>query len=1155
MADLFDTGRRGSADLFGGGRRRRSAIPDLFDGGLLGDEPQATTEITPEERESVLREIGALTGGTLSRVGDALALPDDLFRGLISGRPGERVTGRELLRGAGLIGPKDTWSSFVAGLGADILTGPTSYISGATKALTPAGIAAKKAGVLDTAATAATRKAIANGLDDAALPTVARRNRTALEATGRNLSTFDPATVARPLYGSRTASRVSSLDDLIQYADDPAATERSLRSVMGDAEFERLRAEPGLSKSFGIGLPFTDPKIVGDFLGKGFGDKYADALDTLGAAVRWSPVGRTAHAMFNNKVGGALDAEQQITNIADFKARERLGGIATGAHTYHLARVASQHPEVFQGDEANRRLGRYIEGTADAADRAYVDSRPALKEYADSWINNRQDYIRESKRAGLAANELRDAYGIEYLPRKAEAILEMAGKRNRKLGTALSHMTGDMMGRTEAMQVPGGRDTIIDLSQDAFVSGPKRAAANDNEAAQHIMDVLNAKVRAGQPMVEHGQALNIARVMHTLPDEVVKKSPLFGQHPIEMIGGYMRGRNEAIATAKTLYDSLATMARNRPYAEVGGTGRYISVAEAIERLGLKTYDDATFDLLDDAGDAARPLAGAAQQMRDRLARVFQIGDPDQIKLSEFSVPEEHVNRLLRGKEAFETGEAAQSLLNYLDHYTQAWRGSILTWPARAVRDLYSGALSNWLEGASSLDGIRAARALMQEGPQSPTFQRVLQSITRYQTGDAVAEFYQDLARTGLIQQTQFTAPGAAAIGKGALSNLPGYTPVTSRTILSELAPKSGRSWGQFKDDFFSWKSQLNPLTETKNPILLAGEQMNSLTDGVNRLSGYISLLKQGYEPSAAANAMKRAHVDYTALTGFEKSWMKRLFPWYSFQSRIFREVLRQLIEQPGGRYGQLIRATESVQDEGDENAYIPSGMRSQFAFPIPAEFGGTPSPGSQVYLTDLDFPGFDQINMIETPGTLAGTATGTGRQIAMQLHPGLRSAVELAAGQDLFTNRPIGESTSPLDAILRSVSGNPNADVPAIIDKAAEVTPFVGRPLYAARSLLDTRGDRPLWDRALSTAVNATTGVKRRAVAREDVLSDAAREAEESIDPYTREFKQVFIPEHLQPQVPQWALRRLAVSRALAREKRELKKKRQSDTEASSLFE
>jgi hypothetical protein len=1159
-------------ELFGNGtgRKRRPGYIPLFDDATLADERVAEDAVTEQERNSVLQSVGELTGGTLSRIGDALSIPGDLTRGVLTGQPGERVTGRELLRGAGLVGPEDNWSSFFAGLGTDVLTDPLSFLSGPAKALNAQGMAAKKAGLLDSAATAATRKAIDAGLDNVALPNVAKRNRAALESTGRNITTFDPATVGRPLYGPRTAARDVSLDDLVRYADDQPGAERSLRGVMGDAEFERLRGEAGLSKSFGVGLPFQDPSFVGDAFGKGFGDKYADTLDTLGSMYRWSPVGRTTSALFNNKVDGALNAEDQITNIANFEGRQRLGGIATGAHTYQLSKVASQHPEVFEGEEANRALGRYIEGWSaaqesrptvmTAADQAYVESRPALKEYADWWINSRQDYLTESKNAGLIANELQDTYGIDYLPRQAEAILDMEGRRNKKVGDAISHMTGDMLGRTKSMQVPGGRDTIIELSRDKMVAGGRRLAKNDDEAAQHILTSLNARLSPGQPAVEFNQARNLARVLNSLPDDVIEKSPLFSQHPTEMIGSYMKGRNEAMATANTLTDSLATMAKNQSFGDVGG-GRHISMTEALDRLGLKSYDEAGFDLLDEAGESVRPLRGAANNMRQRLAKIFG-GDPDSMKLSEFSVPEEHVSRLLRGRDAFETGEAAQSLLNYLDHYTQAWRGSILTWPSRAVRDLYSGAVSNWLEGAFSPAGVRAARALMQEGPESKVFLDTLRSIPRYASDDGVSQFYADLSQSGLISTTQFNEAGASVLGKGALSSLPGFTPITTGTILSELAPKSGRSWTKFREDFMSWRSQLKPLADTTNPILRAGEQMNTLSDGVNRLSGYIELLRQGYDPQAAARAMKRAHVDYTSLTGFEKAWLKRLFPWYSFQSRIFREVLRQLLEQPGGRYGQLIKGTEAVQDEGGDT-YIPSGLRSQFAFPIPEEFGGVPSPNSQAYLTDIDLPGFDQLNMIETPGTAAGTATGTGRQIAMQLHPALRVGVEWAANKDLFTNRPLGESTSSLDAILRSVTGNPNADVPFLPEKIIENTPFLGRPLYAARSLLDTRGDRPLSDRLLTTGFNAVSGIKRRTVAQEDILSDATREIENSIDPYTREFKQVYIPESMQPQVPQWALRRLAVSRALGRERREArkpkkaekKKKSKSDSGALSLFE
>lgn len=1152
-------------DLFAdrSGKVRRPGYIPLFDEALLADERVQQDSVTPEERESVLQSIGALTGGTLSRVGDALALPDDLFRGAMIGRPGERVTGRDLLRHAGLTGPDDNWGNFIAGLGTEILTGPTGFISGPAKALTPVGRAAQKAGLLDNVATAASRKVIDTGVADDALPMVARRTKKALEDTGRNLTTFDPAMVGRPIMGKRVAMRASSLDDLVKYADDPMSAEKSLRGVMGDTEFERLRGEAGLSKSFGFGLPFQDPFVVGDTFGKGFGDQYADVLDTIGQAYRWSPIGRHTSALFGNKVDGAIDAEDQITNIANYEARARLGGNATGDHTAHLARIAMQHPEVFadEAEQANRALGRYLEGPAvrTADDVAYVESKPALKEYADWWDGVRGAYLDESRRQGLPAAQLQDAYGIDYVPRKAEKILEMQGKAGRKSGTAISAITGDMLGRTDAMSVPGGRETIIDLSRDPMVVGNKRTLNTDDAAATYIQEKLNALVGPGQPQVDFSKAKKIARVLNGLPDDIVQKSPLFGQHPTEMIGGYMRSRAEAMGTASTLYDSLASFAKNEPYGSVTG-GRHISMQEAINRLGLRTYDDAGGDLLDDVGDSITPTRGAANQMRQRLAQAFGV-DPDSVKLSGVSIPEEHVNRLMRARDAFETGEASQSLLAYLDRYTQAWRGSILTWPARAVRDLYSGAVSNWLEGALSVDGVMAARALMQEGPQSPRFLTTLRSIPRYAGDDGLAQFYGDLAQSGLIGSTQFYEAGASVIGKNALSALPGTTPVTSGTILSELAPQSGRSWSEFGKDFMTWRSRLHPVAETRNPILRAGEQLNSLSDGINRLSGYLSLLKQGYDPQAAARAMKRAHVDYSALSGFEKNVLKQVFPWYSFQSRIFREVLRQLLEQPGGRYGQLIKATEAVQEEGDDNAYIPSGLRSQFAFPIPEEFGGVSSPGSQSYVTDLDFPGFDQINMIETPGTIAGSAAGTGRQVAMQLHPLLRFGVEGMVGQDLFTNRPLGEATSSLDAIARSVSGDPNANVPFVVDKLVENLPFAGRPLYAARSILDNRGGTPLPHRIGKTAINAVSGVKFRDVAEEDVLSDAIREIDQSIDPYTREFKQIYIPEHLQPQVPQYALRRLAVSRALAREKREARKpkkkakSKRSNTGSLELFE
>ncbi len=1091
----------------------------------------SSAAVSPLEQQSVLEQIGSVAGGTLSRVGSALSAPDDYIRGALVGRPGERVDGWELLRSAGIIGDDPGWGGWGLGLATDVLTSPSTYLLGPSASLTKAGLAAKAMGSLDNAATVATRKALDAGLDNVALPNVAKRTRAQLEATGRTLSPSDPSTVGRPLYGPRTAGRNVTLDDMIQYADDSGAAERQARDFLG-ADFDAARGET-LSKSFGIGAPFGEPLAVGDLLGKEFGDKYADVLDTVGQAVRWWGPGRWAAAAFDNRVGQAIDPEQQIVNAAKFDAGRKLRTTAAGEHAFQLSKLQQAHPEVFS-QEGNQRLGRYLEGQATPDDVAYFAARPQLQEYGDWWKVARDVYNRESMNVGLKRGMDADLYGNEYLPRYADPALGM------------DRFAGDMMARGATMQLPGGRDTIMRLSQDPFIAGKARKAKTDQEAARYILAQVNRLVGPDQPKVEFEQARDLAAILSRLPDEVVKKAPLFGQHPTQLIGDYVERRANRIGQTGVLYDSLASMAVGTTRNRVAG-GQHISLSEALDKLNLQTHYEDTlndaFEVVTDKGRrvtrSAVPEFGARQQMRERLAAMMGV-KPDDIELSQFSVPREHVERLQRGAEAFSTDEASGSLLRLLDHYTAAWRGSILAWPARAVRDLYSGAVQNWMAGASDGGAVLAASRLMRYGPQDEGFLSALREIPRYNTDDGVAQFYADLASTELISGGVISDIAGASVGERALDRLPGARPVNLSTMAAEFAPQD-RTWSEFGRDFMTWRSRLKPLNETANPLLRAGEQMNSLTDGINRISGFLALMKKGMDPEAAGKAIKAVQVDYSTLTPFEKNVLKSIFPWYSFQSRMFRTILQQLVERPGGRYGQLIRGTEALQSEGNEDTYVPSGLRTQFAFPLPEFLGGKPSEQTQKYLTDIDFPGFDQINMIDWQDTMGGSIAGTMRQLGMQSHPFIRATAEQVFDQDLFSRRPLREAPTASDVLLRNITGDRTARAPAIL-RPLENAPFVARPLSLMRQLTDTRGDRPLSSRLLNSGVNTFTGVKLRDVAQEDVLADAERNINDSISPYTREFSQTYIPEDELLNVPEYAIRRLAVARQLNKQRRDLRK-------------
>ncbi len=68
-----------------------------------------------------------ILGDALGMAGSAISAPGDYTRGLLAGRPGERMGGRDLLRHYGLAGEEDNWGNFLGGMATDVLTDPLTY--------------------------------------------------------------------------------------------------------------------------------------------------------------------------------------------------------------------------------------------------------------------------------------------------------------------------------------------------------------------------------------------------------------------------------------------------------------------------------------------------------------------------------------------------------------------------------------------------------------------------------------------------------------------------------------------------------------------------------------------------------------------------------------------------------------------------------------------------------------------------------------------------------------------------------------------------------------------------------------------------------------------------------------------------------------------
>jgi hypothetical protein len=1120
---------------------------------------------------------GSVVRGTISGLADG-----DPLKGVraLQQTDDERISGRELNQQLGLdpTPGERTWTNFGTGLATEMLTDPLSYVSGPVKALTPAGKIAAKAGLLEQAPEILSRQFLAGQ----AAPEVADAASRTVKAIGREVSPTD--ILGRPLVGRRQALRSGTLGDLIDYAADPdQAREGVLGALRGNTDqLEKLRSQK-LGKSFGLGLPFMDPSVAFDDP-IGVGKTLGDLQDAAGQALRWSAPGRAYNMLTNNDVGGAFTANDQMISAGTNLAKRRASQAARRDATFQAAKLQQSEPDVFseEGNRAlGRLIEKPTVNKLQSVDDIWDSDHPAARAYMDWWEQQSKQANQSFTEVGLRGVNFQDTNIQGYLPRKAEGMLEMAGSRDPSLGRQLSSLTSDQLQRADEMMVPGGRDTLaFDLSKDPFVAGGKRQAGTDQQAAQHIAEKLYGKrfpvtedgfsafdreykygtrywtknasgddvfspslsssevhkkgafgtpaidqngnevnwadpgdhqdlfIEPGKPSYSPQQmkrAMTLAQLLHKLPDHLIKDVPLFGQHPVEMITRYMEGRAGAEAVQGSLYDSLAYMSQMTPADLVGG-GKHISMKEALARIGARTVQD---------GDE---VLGGAVQMRGRLAGRFK-ADADSIELSTFSVPEEAVDRLVRARDAYTQPEGASRLMEGLTAYNAAWKSNILSWPSRIVRDLYSGAYSNWLEGALSKRGTFAAKGLLSNGPEDQSFVRALAKMPLYGGGadDAVARFWADLDATGLMKSSVAGDRGLIVSGGNLIDSLPGAMPDTFAGAASELGSQPGRSWMQYLDDI---RPTIDRNRLERNPLVRAGARAGNLSDRINRLGGYIELLVQGVAPQEAARRMMRAHVDYGSLTPYERKLRDTVMPFYAYFSRSMREVLRQLAERPGGRYGQGIRTYEELQ-EPEEGQYVPSSVRKNFAAKLPSDSFFAPSdPSVTRYLSDVDLSGYDQLNMIR-PRDLRATAN----EIAGQANPLWRTLYEtLISGRDSFTNRPLDQFTrGPVNKIVQAATGQEGVVNP-MLEKGLELVPGVSRPLRAVANFVDPNLPIGYGSRALSGVVNNMTGVKFRDFTQDDLDRDAIRRLEELAQPYTSEHSTQYIPEARKPFVPQEAL-------------------------------
>lgn len=1150
--------------------------------GYFDSDPKVlSTPLTPDERESLLANIGGRTLQAGELLFDAIDTPGAYLRDFIAGNPiGTRTTPGELLDSYNLRPGEDAlggWARPLAEFGVGAVLDPLNLIG--LGAAGKAGQAVKAAGLADDAVRVMSKKLIQNA------DTGGSFAQNALKSWGDNFGKgvddlTDADLLARPLAGPRQSARELTLREIVDAQPDRQAAIEAINNATkrtGD-DFHSL-ADQTLRQDIGISLPFSDYNVAGMNLPGGAG--LAKGLDRAFQAARWSAPMRYAHAYANKDVFGATDEAGQIvgTEIASAARTGEEAGRGIAAEALQ-GLDASAFDE--QTGDAMRRL---LRGEGTAADQQMLSSRPDLQNFLDTWHGSNgqpgmaADYLDRRADAGLASTPLQDRWGAKYFPRSVSdqsfaSKIANDGPGTTGQGRAFSTLTGDQLGRKKYLSVPGGEDTINRLSLDPNVAGPNRVLTTDDDAAAYIKQAIDAEVASRYPngVLPNGapaptyslqSAKRLARTLNQVDaNAIANNMPMFGSHFTDDFQRYVVGNERAIAVSNALQDILGSTAKITSAGSVPG-GQHVPMANVLKKLDLRTAKNATPN--------ATPLitkVGAEPGVLSRISQRFPNFAGD---IKDVSLDKPTLDRLTRIADFYEYPEVQSKWLKAFDDATRVWKGSILSWPARFTRDWYSGAFSNLVEVGDVGDFVKGnlgAKHLIQGDYQA--LDGVLAEMPKYANlatpDERKREFLTDLARHDLLGGRQALdiqdARNSARTGEDVANQyLPGQNPRTTfgmqaMDVLSGKTPLSadkaayselGKNWDRFGD------LGLNNPSDIGNPILRWGKKEGDVTDSLNRSAGYMGLLLQGVDPKEAAKRIKAAHVDYSSLTPTEVATARRLAPFYSYASRTGKWVAEKMMERPGGRYSQLaLRLPQQIMG-GDEDQYVPESIRSSYGVPnpslIPSRLFGEEKPGVTPWLVDIALPGVAEINML-TPGfkpdgsvDISRTAWGTAKSAAgKQLHPYAKSALEAITGENLYTRRPMKDFDPAISQIAEDVLGiSPHSAIGQAVKAASplvDAIPFAPRVLQVANRLRDEEKVPDIRDRLYQMWVNAFSGVKFQPVSDKARRIDAVKNIDEVVsdDPLIRSMQMNFLPEEAEPYADPRLAKLMALKRQLKRE-------------------
>lgn len=991
---------------FGQGLQGFGRLPG-FDSGRT---PSPIQPFSPEEQQSKLQSILDAGMGGLGWVGESLnkALGGRAIRQTLSGvtggdfnprellsilplsdtlsitDPRQNKSGEDLAKQWGVLegeGEKGTmeWRDLV-GPGIEILTDPSTYASFGASAIGRAGSVAKRMGILPKT----TRGRVTTSLADVLKTPEAM---TQADEIAKHLGYSLPDIMSQKL-GGVAGFKVPFLGEMT-----PVGGEGTLDAITGAGKY--------------LGSWVPGHEYIGK-AAKGLSD--------------WT--GRHLGGLFDDRVKGAVTpvAQQLLREGADLKpnlyrlANEKVYG---AAQKLHNAGQLTKETDDF--------VRQYLEGqihgpmTPEVAEYAgrmkeLQDIWPeAMKEAGIKGVRENPDYLLRQKTApdtptkGFEGNYQKPQSAFNPSQKEREWFLEDLPGRTK----AINELMMDKQVRELLTSNPKAAE---DLIQSRYLAGTIR----------HPTDPRLSSIREGG----HGPMSEVIRRRDELKDLTSIGLDESQKEELKLLGRRAK-QPETLANYMRAFVDPKHASEQLPFF---GGQVYENVAEAMRRgINSTTAADSIFNLLGksakataaEAGPGAVPLSQTLNEAgltKGRMKELLGIGPESTSKIKDYFLPGDIHNDVTRVIRSITKPEIAQGFLKVIDSGVNMYKGgatstfpfSIPTYFRNRVGDLWN----KLVHGAHDPKfGPYDPRAYAKPLAEASTLfhggiiddANKIPGFTHFKTAAEASDALrlEMMSDPRILQRSMMQSQeimGQPQANESAIDLIRGKAP-TLKDIAAGAIP---RKW-----------EQANPLKmagvgQQRKDVFAptkAGRELESHSDALTRASTWLAKRRQGFNADAAGMEVVKAHYDISNLSGFEKSFMRRLLPYYSWASRNIPAVIKNLIEQPGGLQGQAIRLGGAMKDD---SGFTPEHLAGGFALP----FGKTDAD-KQLIASGFGTPleaAFENIR--RTPGK-------SGMALLSQLNPFIKYPLELTTGKNFYSGRDIDATTpgmlpGPMEHLLRN---------------------------------------------------------------------------------------------------------------------------------------